>query len=115
MAAKLNKKSLEHAKKLITAGHVHRDERDDWSEHAPSAAQENEFIEKSGFEEFASWHLGLDREASEGTKGSVTFPYGDFQNLHRCAVISLESRAAQHGHEDIAKAAKDLLKRIDAE
>jgi hypothetical protein len=115
MAGKLNKKSLEHAKNLIRDGRVHRDERDDWSEHAPSAEQENKFIDKHGFDEFASWHLGLDREASKGTKGSVTFPFGDFTKVHRCAVISLESRAAQYGHDDIAKAAKDLLKRIDAE
>ena len=115
MAGKLNKKSLEHARKLIDEGHVSRDERDDWSEHAPSAEQENKFIEKHGFDEFASWHLGLDREAAEGTKGSVTFPFGDFKKVHRCAVISLESRAAQHGHDDIAKAAKELLERIDAD
>ncbi|MDQ0822705.1 hypothetical protein QFZ79_000444 [Arthrobacter sp. V4I6] len=115
MAAKLNKKSLEHAKKLIKEGHVHRDERDDWSEHAPSTEQENKFIDKHGFDEFTRWHLGLDREASEGTKGSVSFPFGDFTKIHRCAVISLESRAAQYGHDDIAKAAKDLLERIDAE
>jgi hypothetical protein len=114
VAAKLNKKSLEHAKKLIKEGHVHRDERDDWSEHAPSAEQENKFIENHGFKEFASWHLGLDGDASEGTKGSVSFPFGDFKMIHRCAVISLESRAAQHGHDDIAKAAKELLEQIDA-
>ncbi|MGY2743686.1 hypothetical protein [Arthrobacter sp. UYCu723] len=114
MATKLNKEALEHAKKLIKEGHVQRDERDDWSEHAPSAAQENTYIEKHGFPGFSSWHLGLDREASAGTKGSVTFPFGDFRKVHRCAVISLESRAVQHGHDDIAKAAKELLEKIDA-
>jgi hypothetical protein len=30
-------------------------------------------------------------------------------------VVSLESRAAQHNHDEIAKAAKDLLDKIDAE
>jgi hypothetical protein len=28
-----------------------RDERDDWSEHQPSAAQQNAFIEEHGFGE----------------------------------------------------------------
>jgi hypothetical protein len=45
----------------------------------------------------------------------VSFPFGDFRKVHRCAVISLESRAAQHDHEDIRKAAKDLLEEIDAD
>lgn len=115
MATKLNKKALAHARQLIKDGKVQRDTRDDWSEHAPSAEQENKFIEKSGFPEFANWHLGLDADASKGTKGSVTFPFGDFKKIHRCAVVSLESRAAQHGHDDIAEAAKKLLEEIDAD
>ena len=115
MATTLNKKAFEHARKLVKEGKVQRDTRDDWSEHAPSPAQENTFIEKNGFAEFAAWHLGLDADASEGTKGSVTFPFGDFKKVHRCAVVSLESRAAQHGHDDIAAAAKKLLAEIDAD
>ncbi|GAP53816.1 hypothetical protein AHiyo6_03810 [Arthrobacter sp. Hiyo6] len=58
---------------------------------------------------------GNGSRASEGTKGSVSFPFGDFKKVHRCAVISLESRAAQYGHSDIQKAAKDLLEKIDAD
>ncbi len=87
--------------------------RDDWSEHAPSADEENAFIKKHGFSEFSKWHLGLDPDESEGTKGSVSFPFGDFKKVHRCAVVSLESRAAQYDHHEIAKVAKDLLETID--
>lgn len=115
MATELNKKALAHARKLVKDGKVERDSRDDWSEHAPSTEQENKFIEKSGFGEFAAWHLGLDPDASDGTKGSVSFPFGDFKKVHRCAVVSLESRAAQHDHDDIAAAAKKLLEEIDAD
>jgi hypothetical protein len=71
MAVKLNRKALEHARSLIKKGKVERDIRDDWSEHAPSTDEENTFLEKEGFPEFAKWHLGLDGEKSEGTKGSV--------------------------------------------
>lgn len=113
MAVKLNRKALTRARKLIEAGKVNRDVRDDWSEHAPSADQENAFIEKHGFAGFAEWHLGRDDEKTEGTKGSVSFPFGDFSRVHRCAVISLESRAAQHGHDDIRDAAKRLLDLMD--
>lgn len=114
MTTKLNKKALNHAHSLVKSGKVVRDARDDWSEHAPSAEQENAFIEKHGFSEFSNWHLGLDPDESEGTKGSVSFPFGDFKKIHRCAVVSLESRAAQYDHDEIAKAAKELLEEIDA-
>jgi len=33
--------------------------------------------------------------------------------VHRCAVISLESRAGQYGHDDIRDEAKKLLELID--
>jgi hypothetical protein len=115
MAPKLNRKGLDHARSLVKDGQIERDTRDDWSEHAPSADEENAFIERHGFSEFAKWHLGVDPEKTEGTKGSVSFPFGDFRKVHRCAVVSLESRAAQHGHDHISKAAKDLLDKIDAE
>jgi hypothetical protein len=115
MAVKLNSKALDNARSLIRKGKVERDIRDDWSEHAPSTDDENNFLEKEGFGEFAKWHLGLDDEKSEETKGSVSFPFGDFKKVHRCAVISLESRAAQYDHDDIAKAAKELLELIDSD
>ncbi|MFC7850935.1 hypothetical protein ACFUTU_20945 [Arthrobacter sp. NPDC057388] len=115
MATKLNRKALEHARSLVKKGKVERDVRDDWSEHAPSTDEENSFIDKHGFDEFSKWHLGIDAEKSEGTKGSVSFPFGDFKKVHRCAIISLESRAAQYDHDDISKAAKKLLEEIDAD
>ncbi|WP_255770359.1 hypothetical protein [Pseudarthrobacter sulfonivorans] len=115
MAAKLNRKAFTHARKLIESGKVEHDVRDDWSEHAPSADDENKYIEKHGFAAFAEWHLGRDDEGSDGTKGRVSFPFGDFKKIHRCAVISLESRAAQHGHDDIRDAAKKLLELMDSQ
>lgn len=113
MATKLNNPALAHARSLIRDGKVVRDERDAWSEDAPSAADENAFIDNEGWTEFSHWHLGIDEEESAETKGRFTFPFGDFSKVHRCAVISLESRAAQFDHDEIAKAAKSLLELID--
>jgi hypothetical protein len=113
MTVKLNREALEHARSLVKQGKVVRDERDDWSEHAPSAAEENTFVEKKGWNDYAEWYLGVDREESDETKGRFSFPFGDFSKVHRCGVISLESRAAQYDHNDIAKAAKELLELID--
>lgn len=115
MTVKLNRKALEHARSLVGDSRIVRDERDDWSEHAPSAKDENDFIEKHGWDEYALWHLGEDPDASEQTKGRYSFPYGDFRRVHRCAVISLESRAAQNDHDDIARETKKLLERIDGD
>lgn len=115
MTVKLNRDAVEHAKQLITKGKVVRDQRDDWSEHAPSTDDENEFLDRHGFGEFAKWHLGEDTEESEETKGRFSFPFGDFSTVHRCGVISLESRAGQYDHDDILRASKELLELIDAD
>ena len=110
---KLNRAAVRLAERLIEDGDVVRDERDDWSEHAVSTEAENRFLEREGWEAFAGWHLGVDRQESEETKGRFSFPMGDYRKLHRCAIVSMESRAAQYDHDDIARAAKRLLERID--
>jgi hypothetical protein len=108
MAAKLNERGFEHAKSLVAEGKVVVDERDDWSEHEPSAEKENQFIAEHGMAEFAKWHLGIDPEEDEENKGRYKFPYGDFQNVHRCGLLAAESRAAQYGYADIRDAAAHL-------
>jgi hypothetical protein len=113
MAIHLNHEALDHAKRLVREGKVSRDERDDWSEHAPTAAEENSFIDDHGFEEFARWHLGEDASENAETKGRYSFPFGDFSRVHRCGVISAESRAAQNDHDTVATAARELLALID--
>jgi hypothetical protein len=114
MAVKLNKKALEHAKDLVREGHVVVDERDAWSEHQPSAQEENEFIELHGFNEFGRWYLGIDEEKREQTKGRYKFPYGDFEDVHRCGVLSAESRAGQYKYYDVENAAAHLHGMVDA-
>lgn len=115
MTVRLNKDALALARKLVQDGEVVRDEPDDWSEHAPSTADENAFIEKHGMAEFAKWHLGEDTDETEGTKGRLKFPYGDFRRVHRCAVISGESRAGQYDHTSIENALRGLLADIDGD
>jgi hypothetical protein len=114
VAVKLNKRAFGHARELIEAGHIVVDERDAWSEHQPSAQQENQFIDLHGFGEFGKWHLGIDDERGEQTKGRYKFPYGDFENVHRCGVLAAESRAGQYKYYDIENAAAHLHGMIDA-
>ena len=47
-------------------------------------------------------------------KGRYSFPYGDFENVHRCAVLSAESRAAQYKHDDVEAAAAHLHGMLEA-
>ena len=113
MAVKLNQTGIRHARSLVRDGKVVRDERDAWSEDAPSAQDENDFIEKHGWGEYSKWHLGVDDDMDRDTKGHYSFPYGDFAKVHRCAVISAESRAGQFDHDDIRDDAKKMLELID--
>jgi hypothetical protein len=115
MAAKLNSRAFVHAQELIREGRVVRDERDDWSEHQPTADEENDFIEKHGYSEFGLWHLGVDDSQGEETKARYKFPFGDFKDVHRCGVIAAEVRAAQQKYDDIEVAAAHLHGMIDAE
>ena len=110
---KLNKVAFAYAKELVNEGKFVWDERDAWSDHQPSAQQENDFIRSHGIHEYAKWHLGIDDEEDEQTKKKYKFPYGDFEKVHRCAVISAESRAGQYKHHDIELAAAHLHGMID--
>jgi hypothetical protein len=114
MAVKLRQSSYDHAKALIEEGRTVLDERDDWSEHQPSADEENAFIEKHSWNEFANWHLAIDDEAREETKEHYKFPYGDFHDVHRCAVLSAESRAGQYHYDDVEAAAAHLHGMLEA-
>ncbi len=113
MAVKLNRRAYDHAKRLIAEEKVVLDERDDWSEHQPTAAQENEFLERHGFGAYGKWYLGLDDEERDDTKARYKFPYGDFEHVHRCGVLSAEVRAAQYKHFDIESAAAHLHGMLD--
>ena len=114
MAVTLNRSAFEHAKELINEGRFVFDERDAWSEHQPSAQQENEFIQRHGFAEYGKWRLGINNEKPEDTKGHYEFPYGDFKDVHRCGLLSAESRAGQYKHYDIENAAAHLHGMLDA-
>src|SRR6266404_8999089 len=114
-AVKVNIGALEYAKELIKQGHIVADGRGAWSEHHPSAVAENEFIRLHGFGEYAKWHLGIDDRYAENTKQRYKFPYGDFKNVHRCALLAAQSRAGQYQHYDIERAVIELREMIATE
>jgi hypothetical protein len=105
---KLNQAAFDHARELIKEGSVVLDNKNEWSEHQPSAEEENEFIRLHGFDEYAKWHLGIDERHAENTKARYKFPYGDFRNVHRCALLAAKSRAVQYKYREIENAADQL-------
>src|SRR5918999_3076283 len=114
MAVKLHRAGYDHAKLLVDEDRVVVDDRDAWSEHQPSASEENAYIEQHGYGEYGRWHLGIDDEANPKTKARYKFPYGDFSDVHRCAVLAAESRAGQRKYSDIEAAGAHLHGMLEA-
>ena len=111
---RLSEPSVLYAQELIGQNRFIADQRNSWSEHQPSAGEENEFIRQHGFEEYAKWHLGIDDRHAENTKARYKFPFGDFKNIHRSALLAAKNRARQYGYDDIKNAANRLLEMIEA-
>ena len=105
----LNEIASTFALELIKQGDVIADGKGAWTEHRPSAGEENEFIRVHGFAEYAKWHLGIDRRFSETSKRRYKFPYGDFKNVHRCGLLAAKARARQYGYMNIKDAAAELV------
>ena len=108
----LNPVALDYARKLISQDHVVNDKRGEWAEHQASATDESEFMKQRGSEEYARWHLGIDESHRSDSKARYKFPFGDFKNVHRCALIAAQTRARQYGYSDIEGAATELLSLI---
>jgi hypothetical protein len=108
---RLNDAAVRNARALIRSGDV--DTTTPWSDAAPGASQENDHIERHGYDGYGEWHLGIDPDASDETKGRFRFPYGDFRTVNRAALIHAKQRASQNDHDEIAAAADDLLQRLD--
>ena len=108
---RVNEPAVVQARKLIDAGTV--DDDASWSDAAPSTEEANRVIDRDGYEGFGAWHLAVDPEASEETKGRYAFPYGDFSKVVRSALIHAKQRASQNDHGAVEKAAGELLDRLD--
>jgi hypothetical protein len=106
---KLNKDGFAFAVHLVQQGHFIADGKGAWSEHRPSADEENEFIRVHGFSEYAKWHLGIDDRYPENTKRRYKFPYGDFKNVHCCGVLAAKMRAHQYGYTEIENSTSKLI------
>ena len=107
----VNKQALEHAHELIERRQYIL--RSDWGEVQPSAAAQNAYLKRHGWDAFGAWYLGLTDGATEETKGRHAFVFGDFRRIHRSGLIACQYRAAEWRHKAIELAAHELLQALD--
>lgn len=107
----VNKDAVRKARELIDSGDY--DDETEWSDAAPSTDDGNAYLDEHGWDGYAAWHLGINTDASEETKDRYHFPYGDFAKVNRAALIHAKQRASQNAHDEVMKAADDLLSHLD--
>jgi hypothetical protein len=107
----LNEAAVTKARKLIDARQYVLDS--DWGDVQPKADDQNAFLEKHGWDEYAQWYLGLTEGAQDETKARYAFVFGDFRRVHRTALIACVYRASEWRHKDVELAAHDLLQYLD--
>ena len=107
----VNPAGVAHARELIDARQYVLDS--EWGEAQPKAADENAYLERHSWEEYAAWHLGLTEGANDGTKARYAFVYGDLRRLHRMGLIACMYRAAEWRHKEVELAAHELLQHLD--
>jgi hypothetical protein len=110
---RLNGRAYTFARQLVEDGRILLDQRDAWSGHRPSAEQEDDYIAQGGVAAFGRWYLGIDDRYGVETRSHYKLPYGDFDCLHRCGVLDVESRAGQGKYTDIELATAHLLRRLE--
>jgi hypothetical protein len=107
----VNKRGVAHARKLIEARQYVLNS--DWGEVQPRAEDENAYLKRHSWDDYASWFLGLTEGAGEDTKGRFAFVFGDFRRVHRSGLIACHYRAAEWRHKEVELAAHDLLQLLD--
>ena len=108
----VNPEAVEYARKLIDGRQYVLDS--DWGEVQPRADDQNAFLDKHSWDEYAAWHLGLTDGAGDETKARYAFVMGDFRRIHRTGLIACVYRASEWRHKAVELAAHDLLQELDA-
>ena len=108
---RVNEDALRKARQMIDSNQYDVDT--DWSDAAPSTEESNEKIDRDGYDGYGEWHLAIDTDASEETKDRYGFPYGDFRRVSRSGLIHAKQRASQNDHDEVERAAGELLDHLD--
>jgi hypothetical protein len=107
----VNPAGIERARELIAAKQYVLES--DWGNSQPKAADENAYLDKHSWDEYAAWHLGLTDGANDETKARYAFVYGDFRRLHRMGLVASLYRAAEWRHTEVMRVAYELIQELD--
>lgn len=108
----VNDAAVAHCRNLIDAHQYVL--QSDWGASQPSAEEENAYLERHSWQEYAAWHLGLTVGANDDTKARYAFVCGDLRRVHRSGLIACVYRASEWNHKAVELAAHDLLQHLDA-
>lgn len=108
----VNDETVDHVRGLIDSRQYVLNS--EWGQAQPRADDENAYLERHDWDDYAHWHLGLTEGATDGTKARYAFVVGDFRRVHRMGLIACRYRAAEWRHKDIELAAHELLQHLDA-
>jgi len=112
MAIKLHKAGYEHAEDMIREGVEVEHGSNDWEEVKPNADDELNYLDSHSLDEYGLWFLGIDTSLPAENSSKFVYPFGDFNVVQECALIVAEEQAKKNHHDDIAVAARELLKKI---
>lgn len=107
----VNRDAVARARELIDAHQYVL--RSDWQSVRPRAADQNAFLDRHSWEDYAAWHLGLTDAARDETKARYAFVYGDFRRVHRSGLIACVYRASEWRHKEVELTAHELLQHLD--
>jgi hypothetical protein len=107
----LNEAAVAKARRLIDAHQYVLNS--DWGDVQPRAEEQNAYLSRHSWDEYAEWHLGLTEGAADETKARYAFVYGDLRRVHRTGLIACVYRASEWRHKDVELAAHDLLQYLD--
>ncbi|MGD9989375.1 hypothetical protein [Pseudonocardia sp.] len=108
----VNPDAVAYARRLIDSRQYVLSSR--WGDVQPSAEQENDYLERHSWDDYAGWHLGLTEGAKDETKARYAFVFGDFRRIHRMGIIACHYRAAEWRHKEVELAAHELLQYLVA-
>jgi len=84
-----------------------------WPDDRPANEQEISYIEEHGWNGFAKWHLALDTQASQFSKRRYEHLAGDFEKVHRGALMAAHAKAVKLGFDQVKAAAETLVSELD--
>jgi hypothetical protein len=113
MAIKLNQAGFQHAERLIKNG-LEIELSSNWEAVKPDQDEIVRFLNAHDLGEYGSWFLGIDSDAGAEDRKKYVLPWGDFNELHKSAVVLAQQEATKNNYADIKQAVDKLLAMLNA-